>query len=177
MRLSKACWQSFLDWLDAGAAGTPSFTLWLTLGPVWRLIPLARQTAAALGPWLLDLLDARQQARLRFFDDWTVIQQDLQMRPLTRAEGQREGASWAAWHLQAELLRLVRLVEASMTPFYRSGWLEWQVRYWALVITLARIAQRYALLARQGGTDPEEHLLASAQIVWQHATQAEPVPA
>ena len=176
MRLSKACWQSFLDWLDAGTSGTSSFTLFLTLGQVWRLLPLARQNASALSPWLLSLLEARQQARLAVSDEWAVIQQDLETRPLTRAEAQRERSAWASWQLEAELLRLVRLVEAPMSSFYRSGWLEWQVRYWALVITLARIGQRYALLAHQG-TDPEEHLLASAEVVWQRATASEPVPA
>jgi hypothetical protein len=175
LRTSKACWQSFLDWLDADAPGMPTFTLWLALGPVWRLVPLAQQTAAALGPWLLALLDARQRARLDAADEWPVIQQDLLARPMTQAEAERERAAWASWHIEADLLRLVRVVEAPMSLCYRSGWLEWQVRYWALVITLARIGQRYALLARQGGAGPEDRLLACAEAVWQHATQAEPI--
>jgi hypothetical protein len=144
MKMSKACWQSFLDWLNAPLAGcpsgTPPFTLWLTLGPVWRLVPLAQQTAAALGPWLVALLDARQRAGLGFSDEWTVIQQDLAASPLTQAESRRARVAWERWGLEADLLRLVRLVEAPMTLLYRSGWLEWQVRYWAIVITLVRIA-------------------------------------
>ncbi len=171
MNMAKACWLSFLDWLEAGTTGTPPFTLWLALGPVWRLVPLARQVAQALSPWLLDLLETRQQAGLTPCDDWEVLQQDLEMRPLTRAEAQRERPAWAAWRLETELLRLIRVVEAPMSSFSRSGWLAWQVRYWALVITLARISQRYALLARQGEADAEERLLACAETVWQRATQ------
>lgn len=176
MRVSKACWQSFLDWLDAGAPGTLPSTLFFSLGPVWRLVPLARQSAEALGPWLLALLEARQRAGLTLTDEWTVIQHDLQARPLTQAEARRERAAWAEWHLQAELLRLLRLVETPTDSFYRSGWPQWEVRYWALVITLARIGQRYALLARQPGTEPAERLLTSAEVVWQQALQA-PIPA
>ncbi len=174
MNLSKACWQSFLDWLEAGATGTPPFTLWLALGPVWRLVPLARQAAVALGPWLLDLLETRQRAGLAPCDDGTLIHHDLETRPLTWTEAERERSAWASWRLEAELLRLIRCVEAPMSSFYRSGWLAWQVRYWALVITLARIVQRYALLP---GADPEERWFASAETVWQQATQAEPAPA
>src|SRR5581483_9609466 len=140
MNLAKACWLSFLDWLEAGAPGTPPFLLWLALGPVWRAVPLARLNAAALGPWLLDLLATRQRAGLTPCDDWEVLQQDLELRPLTRAEALNDRAAWAAWRLEAELLRLLRLVEAPMSSFSRSGWLAWQVRYWALVITLARIS-------------------------------------
>ena len=169
MRVSKACWLSFVDWLDAGAVGAPVTTLFFSLGPVWRLVPLARQTAEALGPWLLALLDARRRADLDISDEWIVIQQDLQARPLAQTEARRERASWAQWQLEAELLRLVRLVEAPMWQCVLLDWPQWEVRYWALVITLARIAQRYALLTHQSRTDPEVRLLTSAALGWQRA--------
>ncbi len=173
MRVSKACWLSFLDWLGAGAPGALYPMLFFSLGPVWRLLPLARQSVEALGPWLLALLEARQQADLPFSVEWGVIQQDLQTRPLTWTESDHERSAWERWRLEAELLRLVRLVEAPMWQFARPGWSQWEVRYWALVITLARIGQRYAVLARQPGiTDPAERLLSSAEAVWQRATQA-----
>jgi hypothetical protein len=172
MRVSKACWLSFLDWLGAGPGIVPS-SLFFSLGPVWRLLPLARQSAEALGPWLLALLETRQQAGLAFSNAWAIIQQDLQACPLTQQEAHHERASWAQWRLEAELLRLVRLVEAPMWQFARPDWPQWEVRYWALVITLARIGQRYAVLARQPGiTNPAAHLLASAAAVWQRSTQA-----
>ncbi|HEY7349883.1 MAG TPA: hypothetical protein VH599_16315 [Ktedonobacterales bacterium] len=176
MRVSKACWLSFGDWLKGGAPGTLPATLRLTLGPVWRLVPLARQSGEAVGPWLLSLLEARQRAGLALPADRELIEHDLQARPLTLAEAGRE-PSWAVWRLQAELLRLVRLVEAPVSLLYRSGWPQWEVRYWALVITLARITQLYAVLARQPGADPAERLLASAELVWQRALQAEPLVA
>jgi hypothetical protein len=72
------------------------------------------------------------------------------------------------------LLRLVRLVEAPMTLLYRRDWPQWEVRYWALVVTLARIGQHYATLARLPGNKSRLHLLASAKVVWQHATQPPP---
>ncbi len=177
MRMSKACWQSFGDWLNAGAPGILPWTLFLALGPVWRVVPLAQQVAAALDPWLLSLLEARQRAGLTFSNEWTVIQQDIQARPLTRAQAKRERASWAQWRLEAELLRLVRLAEAPTALLHRSGWPEWEVRYWALVITLARIGQLHALLALQPESQPIPHLLAAAEAVWQRATQAEPIAA
>lgn len=177
MRISKACWQSFGDWLNAGTPGTLPFMLLWTLGPVWALAPLARQAAEALGPWLLSLLEARQQARLALPAAAEVLARDLLARPLTRAEAERERASWAQWRLEAELLRLVRLVEAPMERMHRADWPQWEVRYWALVITLARIGQMYAVMARQPEGQPARHLLAAAEAVWQHATRAEPLAA
>lgn len=177
MRMSKACWQSFGDWLNAGAPGILPWLLFLALGPVWALVPLAQQAAEALGPWLLALLEARQRANLALPDDADTLHQDIQARPFTRAQAQRERATWAQWRLEAELLRLVRLVEAPTTLLHRSGWSEWEVRYWALVITLARIGQLHAVLARQPEGQPIPHLLTAAEIVWQRATQAEPAAA
>lgn len=177
MRMSKPCWLSFVDWLHGGAPGTLPATLRLTLGPVWLLTPLARQAAEALGPWLLALLEARQRVGLAPNAEPEVIAQDLQARPLTLAQAQREAASWAQWKLEAELSRLVRLVEAPTSLIYRSGWLPWEVRYWALVITLARIGQRYAVLTRQPEGDPTQRLLASAEAVWQRAMTADPLAA
>jgi hypothetical protein len=79
--------------------------------------------------------------------------------------------------LEAELLRLVRLLEAPTSRFYRPDWPQWEVRYWALVITLARIGQHYQALARQPGKRPEERLRLCAETVWQQATYVEPLPA
>ena len=49
------------------------------------------------------------------------------------------------------------------------------MRYWALVITLARIAQQYAALAHQPGGRPAEQFMASAESFWQQAACGEPV--
>jgi hypothetical protein len=175
MSISKACWRSFQDWLEGGAVGTPSTTLRLTLGPVWWFLPQARQAAQALGPWLMSLLEARQQARLARDARRDTVEDDVLARPLTRAEAAKMGSAWGSWRLEAELLRLVRLVEAPGDWLYRPDWPQWEVRYWALVITLARIAQHYAALARQPGSRAAEQWLASAENVWQQAARAEPV--
>jgi hypothetical protein len=223
MCISKARWQSFVDWLTGGMSCMPAALLYPLLGPVWRLLPMARQAAEALGPWLFSLLEARaherptgarlaapsgsspcgnrvpalsasprgslpgeakrpppearQRARLAEVADPAVIAHDLQAHPLTRAEAGRESSTWAAWRLEAELLRLVRLVEAPTPALYRADWPEWEVRYWAIVITLARIGQRYALLTRQPGIDPQARLLACAETAWQRATHTPPLAA
>jgi hypothetical protein len=177
MCISKACWQSFMDWLQAGAPGTLPATLRLTLGPVWWFVPQARQAAEALGPWLVSLLEARQRSGLGR-DAWrATLEGDLEARPLTRAEADHVGASWASWGLEADLLRLVRLVEAPADWLHRPDWEGWEVRYWALVIALARISQQYALLGRQPGNGSAERLLACAEVVWQRAAQPELLPA
>jgi hypothetical protein len=175
MCIAKARWMSFLDWLEANAMCTPPADLWQTLGPVWRLVPQARQAAEALGPWLVSLLEARQRARLAQRIAPEVTARDLEARPLTRAEAGQISAAWTAWRLEAELARLARLVETPGEHLSRFGWVEWEVRYWALVITLARIGCQYALLARQPGPAPAERLRACAETVWQQTTQAKEV--
>jgi hypothetical protein len=177
MNVSKACWQSFLDWLEGGTPGGLPVTLRLWLGPVWWFVPQARQVAVALGPWLVGLLEARQRAGLTGQGAWEVVQRDVEARPLTRAEAAQGGTAWASWRLEAELLRLVRLVEAPTDWLYRSGAAGWEVRYWALVIALARLGQHYGLLASQSGERAAEKVLASAEAAWQQATASEPVPA
>ena len=177
MNISKACWQSFQDWLEGGTPGGLPSTLSLWLGPVWWFVPQARQAAQALSPWLLSVLEARQRAGLAGQTEWELLQRDLEARPLTRAEAERERSAWASWRVEAELLRLVRLVEAPTDRFYRSGAAQWEVRYWALVIALGRLSQQYRLLTRQSGEQAAKRLYACAEAAWQQATQAEPVPA
>jgi hypothetical protein len=177
MNMAKACWQSFLDWLEGGTPGGLPVTLRLWLGPVWCFVPQARQVAVALGPWLVALLEARQRAGLAGQTEWEVLQRDLEARPLTRGEAEQGRAAWASWRLEAELLRLVRLVEAPTDWLYRSGASGWEVRYWALVIALARLSQQYAVLACQPKGRPAEQLQTCAEMIWQQATASEPVPA
>ncbi len=180
---SKACWLAFTDWLEAGAPGVPPATLRLAYGgSVWRLLPLARQSAAAVGPWLLALLAARQRAGLVGLagieaapagsEASTWLASDLQARPLGAAEQERQ-VGWAQWALEAELLRVIRLVEASSATLPRPGWLAWETRYWALAVSLARLGQLYAELAQRVEGDPSDRWLLAAERVWLCATRAE----
>ena len=170
---SRACWASFVAWLGSGVSGISRETLRLTLGPVDGLLPLARRAAEALGPWLLALLAERQRAgrdSLPPAEEWQaadVLEADAQTRPLTRREARRM-ASWLAWLLEAELARLVRLAEAPTRLLYRRDWLASEVRYWALVVSLARLGQLYAALEHRQGSEAAERAWADAAArIWE----------
>jgi len=109
---SKACWQTFVDWLMGGAPGAAPATLSLTYG----------------GP---------------------------------------------VWGLEAELLRLTRLMDAPPRLFFRPGWLAWETRYWALVVCLGRIGQHYAALAQRPNSEAGSRWQAAAEATWQRVTSAE----
>jgi|GEM_PF-964333 len=180
MRLSKFYWLGFLDWLAGGTPGVLPATLrWTYGGPIWRLAPLARQSAEAVGPWLLALLEARQQRELTSLPglDGTagglaaadLLARDLQARPFKRGAAPRE-AGWLCWGLEAEVTRLVRLVVAPAPLLAQPGWLASQARCWALVVALVRLWQMYAALARLSGREAEQQWRAVADRVWQRAT-------
>lgn len=60
-----------------------------------------------------------------------------------------------------------------ITLLYRPGWLASEVRYWALVVSLARHGQLYALLERRQGRESAGQIWAEAAArVWQQATGA-----
>jgi hypothetical protein len=171
--VSRACWQSFVDWLGFGVSGVLPDTLRRTVGPVGLLLPLARQAAAALGPWLLSLLAERQRAGRASLAPANERQaeqslaEDAETRPLTWGEA-RCTSNWLAWLLEAELARLARLIEAPTRLFYRPDWPAPDVRYWALVVCLARLAQLYAVLERRQGRQTAGRLWAeAAERVWQ----------
>lgn len=172
---SRACWQSFVDWLSSGVSGIRPDELRLTLGPVYALLPLARQAAEALGPWLLSLLAECQRAgrvSIPLEDEWQaakLLAEDAGTRLLSQREARRP-ASWLIWLLEAEL---ARLVEAPTRLLYRPDWLASEVRYWALVVSLARLGQLYALLERRQGHEAAGQIWAgAAERVWQQATGA-----
>jgi hypothetical protein len=177
--MAKVRWQFFLDWLGAGVSGTLPQTLTMTFGePVWLLLPLARQAAEAVGPWLIALLAERERAGLAPLTPApnphlaTLLAADAASRPLTLGDA-RQAPGWLIWQLAADLARLARLVEAPSEWLDRPGWVAWEVRYWALVIALARLARGYAALARQQGTEEaRQRWEAAAAQVWQQTTEA-----
>lgn len=163
-------WLSFLDWLNCGVWGVLPFTLYATLGPIWRLLPLARHVAQAIGPRLLDR--SRAASLPTETDDPALARQiaaDLAARPLTHAEICPDLA-WLSGLLAADLTRLSRLLAAPCECFCGYGWLEWIVRDWALVITLARIGQVQLTLERLHSPEVAQ------QVWWQQADQAEWLP-
>jgi hypothetical protein len=164
----------------------PAALFWAFGGPIWWLLPLAQRSAAATSPWLEALLEARHRAGLTGQPvDTRVLAADLAVGPLTAREAQQIPA-WQQWELEADVLRLVRLVEASWEALEQAGrlgdaeWAEWPVaerRYWALVVTLGRLEQRYRLLAQRQGKGAAWQWLAAAKAVWRQATRREAQPA
>jgi hypothetical protein len=171
-------WRVYVVWLGVGVSGILPDELWLTVGPVWRFLPLAWQVAEALGPWLAALLVAREQrglAPLTVEEDWRLVgalPEESPERPFERGALRRSGG-WLRWLLEAELRRLVRLAEAPEETMRRPGWLAWEVRYWALAVSLARIGQLYAALERKHPHEQAERLFKGAlAVVWHQALQA-----
>jgi hypothetical protein len=159
-------WLAFLDWLACGVWGMLPFTLRATLGPVSEFLPLAGHVAHVLSPWLLARRlggappeDASDAALAR------QIAADLAVRPLTQGEA-RPDLAWLGELLAADLARLLRLLAAPCECFCRPDGLAWEIRDWALVISLARIGQVYDLLERLHS--PE----VARQVWWQQFQQA-----
>jgi hypothetical protein len=164
-------WRVYLVWLGSGVSGILPDELRLTLGPVWRFVPLARQVAEALFPWLAALLLARQGQGLAPLAG--TLEEETRTRPLEE-EATRRGAGWLKWLLEAELRRLVRLVEAPEEAMRRPDWLPWEVRYWALAVCLARIGQLYGALGRGSDAEQAQRLFKGAlALVWHQMLRAE----
>jgi hypothetical protein len=172
---AKERWLSFLVWLGSGVSGISPFTLRLTLGPILALLPLARQVAREVSPWLLALLAERQRLGLVLAvrlnqEEADALAEDSSQQPYRRREAQRS-PRWLGWLLTGELLRLARLVEAPEGALARREWLAWEVRYWALAVSLARIGQLYAELARRLGREAATRALEEAlALAWSRAT-------
>ncbi|HEY7355036.1 MAG TPA: hypothetical protein VH590_01175 [Ktedonobacterales bacterium] len=170
-------WRVYVVWLSSGVSGILPDELRLTLGPVRASLPLARQVAETLGPWLAALLLARQQRGLPPLaaeDDWRLVgalPEESPERPFER-RALRRSAGWLKWLLEAELRRLVRLAEAPEPTLRRRGWLAWEVRYWALAVSLARIGQLYAALEQKQPEQAERLFKGALALVWHQALHA-----
>ena len=147
-------WHAVVGWLRCGFSGITPAILWQQCGPVGLALPLARQVAEAIGPWLLSILEERQR--------WGgpalgVAADEVRLR-LWAADDVSQEASWLVSALAADLWRLVRLVGVLHLPA-RTGWLDWEVRYWALTVTLVRLGQLYPLLERGQGSQAAQQTL------------------
>jgi hypothetical protein len=172
---SQERWRLFLVWLGVGVSGIHPWTLRLTLGPIAALLPLARQVAREVGPWLLAVLAERQRLGLTLTaagarpEAGRLERESAQQ--LYRCREARRNPRWLGWRLAAEFVRLMRLAEAPETALVRRDWLPWEVRYWALAVSLARLGQLYAELARRQGRDAATLALEAALAqAWAEAT-------
>jgi hypothetical protein len=167
-------WRLYVVWLGSGLSGILPDELRMTFGPVWAMLPLARQVAQALGPWLAALLAERQRQGLvaQVGGDGLWLSCTLEKETRSRRLDRRS-ACWLKWLLVAELRRLVCLAEASEETMRRPGWLAWEVRYWALAACLARIGQLYAALQRKQQPEQAQRLFKGAlALVWHQALRA-----
>ena len=134
----------------------------------------ARAMQQALHPWLVALLSRRERLA------WTLrpprlpdrlaaqVQEDVNLEPFDRWELWRWRTAWLQYLLEAELARLVRLLEAPSLLLFRPGWERWEVARWALVICLARICQLARALEQQQRSAPAHAALPVAlEAVWQ----------
>ena len=95
------------------------------------------------------------------------------LEPFPAWELRRWPAAWLRYLLEAELVRLVRLLEAPGLLMSRPGWEHWEVARWALATCLARISQlTYALEQRQRPSPKYAGLRAALEMVWQRLTPA-----
>jgi hypothetical protein len=143
------------------------------------LLPQARAMLRLLHPWLVALLTMRERLA------WTLhpprlpdglaarIQADAQLEAFDLWELRRWQTSWLHYLLEAELARLVWLLEAPCLLMSRPGWDRWEVARWALATCLARISQlAQALEQRQRSDSAQAGLRAALEAVWQRLALA-----
>jgi hypothetical protein len=137
----------------------------------------ARAMEQALHPWLVAVLTRRRRLA------WTLhpprlpdglaeqVQQALALEPFDLRELARWPMPWLAYLLEAELARLVWLLEAPSLLMARPGWERWEVARWALATCLARISQlARAQARRQPSSPPGAGLNAALEAAWQRLT-------
>jgi hypothetical protein len=147
------------------------------LAPAWAM-------EQALHPWLVAVLTRRERLA------WTLhpprpidglaaqVQADAQLEPFAAWELRRWSSAWLRYLLEAELVRLVRLLEAPGLLMSRPGWQHWEVARWALATCLARISQLTRALENESRAAPRcagpqyAGLRAALEVVWQRLTLA-----
>ena len=158
-RKARYRWLGFVDCLNAGIVEllrVPDWPRsWLPLASVQRM-------ARVVGPWLLAVLDERQQRGL----GWNaatgrrLLTADLAARPIEPGELPQR-ANGLRWGLEGALHRLIRLAEAPEDALgVAAREMPSQARYRALAIGLVRLYQLYSLLEQTEGA-------AAAQKQWQ----------
>jgi hypothetical protein len=152
------------------------------LPAVVGLLASARAMEQALHPWLVAVLTRRERLA------WTLrppdqpeglaarVQADALLQPFALWELRRWSTPWLRYLLEAELVRLVRLLEAPGLLMSRPGWQHWEVARWALATCLARISQLTCALEQRSSprhTGPKyAGLCAALEVVWRRLTLA-----
>lgn len=141
------------------------------------LLGQARAMQQALMPWLVAVLTRRERLawtlhppRMR---DGLAVQHRAEMRlePFAAGELRRWQTAWLQYLLEAELARLVWLLEAPCLLMTRPGWDRWEVARWALAACLACISQLTKTLeARQHVSRGNAGLAAALEAAWQRLT-------
>ena len=138
------------------------------------LLGQARAMQQALMPWLVAVLTRRERLawtlhppRLR---DGLEMQQraEIRLEPFAAGELRRWSTAWLQYLLEAELARLVWLLEAPCLLMTLPGWDRWEVARWALAACLARISQLTKTLEeRQRASHGNAGLPAALENAWQ----------
>jgi hypothetical protein len=163
---------------------------WLAQDPSTRARPAPRcqpATAARLAqaqalltclqPWLEAVLARRAQLAWRLAEAMppeqvaALVREAVALVPLDEWLVARLGTSQLRFLLEAELLRLVRLLEVPALRLYQVDHEWWEVTRWALATGLVRISQFAGALAqRQPGAAAGEGLQAVLEMAWQRLT-------
>lgn len=138
------------------------------------LLGQAQAMQQMLHPWLVAVLTRRERLA------WTLhppeqpeslaaqMQADAPLEAFDFWEMRRWQTPWLQYLLEAELARLVWLLEAPCVLMARPGWDRWEVARWALATCLARISQlARALEERQRAAPASAGLNAALEVVWQ----------
>lgn len=135
------------------------------------LLGQARAMQQMLHPWLVAVLTRRERLA------WTLhplgrpaalAEEDVSLAAFDFWELRHWQTRWLQYLLEAELARLVWLLEAPCLLMSRPGWDRWEVARWALATCLARISQlARALEQRQRSVSASVGLHAALEVVWQ----------
>ncbi|HLW03903.1 MAG TPA: hypothetical protein VKT82_34970 [Ktedonobacterales bacterium] len=140
------------------------------------LLAQARAMQQALHPWLVAVLTRRERLA------WTLhpphlpdglaahVQDALKLELFDPRELRRWPTPWLGYLLEAELARLVWLLEAPTVLMARPGWERWEAARWALATCLARISQLARALAQWRSSPPCAGLNAALEATWQRLT-------
>ncbi len=176
--------QLLLAWLalEATARAQGASRSVRSVPSVVTLLGRAHTMQQRLQPWLVALLTQRRHLAWALHPPGqrrpqaAQLQEHLLLEAFDLGELCRWHTGWLHYLLEAELARLVWLLEAPCALMSRPGWDRWEVARWSLAGCLARISQLEGVLAQQqAAVSARTGLNAALAVVWQRLTaQAQP---